>query len=129
MHEPDDPRILAYEAFQHPELGYKNALCARGGGGVVGFNYLMSVGVFGTSVYRRRMYERAGVPDQRPRPRKVQVTFVDRKGQSRAFLNIDQALQAIADLNLDVNMSYTPVRLPYCHKHVPCRQRRCLWDR
>ena len=65
----------------------KRAICARGGGGVVGWNYLMSVSPLGQAMYRARAYAAVGIPLDRPRPKLLNVMIVDRGGQNRKFIN------------------------------------------
>ena len=69
------------------ERDSKRAVCGRGGGGVVGYNYLMSVSALGQAMFRSRTYAALNIPVDRPRPKQINVMVVDRAGQNRKFVN------------------------------------------
>ena len=63
------------------------AVCGRGGGGVVGWNYLMTLNPMTQNMFRSRVYAAIGISQERERPKQLRVVVVDREGQSRKFVN------------------------------------------
>ena len=82
--------LADHEFLNIPKLAEKGdtrAVCSRDGGGVVGWNYLMTLSPLSQAMLRARAYAAVGIPFSRPRPKLLNVMIVDRAGQNRKFLN------------------------------------------
>ncbi len=93
---PYDEMVLRAASYPGANLLFSNdsrlstggAICGSFGGAIAGTTHTMAFGPLLSSVFRNRVYKRAGVPYRRERPRRYIVTVLDRVGHSRAFTNV-----------------------------------------